>query len=199
MPTEIEDMVRTEIADLGVRIRSLRAERRWTLDELGNRTGLSKSYLSRLEEGDRQPSIAALLSIATTFGLSLNELFSSEPHSGQCVVVRNGTVPSRPGNGLYYRPLLSGDRHSNIQPMHITIPADRVGDELYRHDGEEWIYVLKGSLCLHLAHEKYVLDEGDATNFDASLPHRLTARNDRDAEIILVACPLPRKLLSSYL
>jgi len=199
MATELEDMVRTEIADIGARIRTLRIDRRWTLDELGSRTSLSKSYLSRLEEGDRQPSIAALLSIATAFGLALNELFGAEQQSDLCVVVKHSATPDRQGNGLFYRPLISGDRPSNIQPIHITVPADRQGDELYRHEGEEWLYVLKGSLCLNLDGEQYYLDAGDATNFDASIPHRLTARNGQDVEIILVACPLPRKLLSSYL
>jgi uncharacterized cupin superfamily protein len=83
--------------------------------------------------------------------------------------------------------------------MQIIVPADRSGDELYCHDGEEWIYVLKGSLCLNLGGELHTLNEGDATSFDASLPHRLSARNNQDVEIILVACALPRKLLSSYL
>lgn len=199
MSNLIEDRVRSEMADLGSRIRTLRAERRWTLDELGTRSDLSKSYLSRLEEGDRQPSIAALLSIASAFGLGLNELFGAERESCSCGIKRSGDGPLRQGNGLFYRPLTRGDRPSNIQPIHITIPFDRVGDDLYRHEGEEWLYVLKGSMRLTLGKESHEMEVGDAAHFDAGLPHRLTALNGEDSEIILVSCPLPRKLLSSYL
>lgn len=187
------------MTELGARLRVLRADRGWTQDELAARTHLSKSYLSRLEDGDRQPSIAALLSIASAFGLALNDLFGGGQESGQCGIVRAGADTQRRGNGLFYRPLLSGDRVSNIQPIHLTVPADRTGDELYRHDGEEWLYVLSGTLSLTLDAEKHELFPGDSAHFDAGLPHRLAALNGVDAEIILVACALPRKLLSSYL
>jgi transcriptional regulator with XRE-family HTH domain len=199
MPELIDERVRTEMADLAGRIRALRADRGWTQDELGARSGLSKSYLSRLEEGDRHPSIAALLSIASAFDLPLNELFSGHQESGRCGIVRSGSDPVRQGNGLYYRPLLSGDRQSNLQPVRVTIPADRAGDDLYQHDGEEWLYVLSGAVCLTLDSETHDLYEGDAAHFDARVPHRLKALHGRDADIILVACSLPRKLLASYL
>jgi transcriptional regulator with XRE-family HTH domain len=194
-----EQRIRSEVEDLGARIKGLRSERGWTQDELASRSGLSKSYLSRLEDGERQPSIAALLSVATSFGVPLNELFGGGQESGPCGIVRADANPPRQGNGLVYRPLLSGDRVSNIQPIHVTVPAGRTGDERYCHDGEEWIYILHGSLLLTVASEKHTLHTGDSAHFDARLSHRLTALDGRDAEIILVACPLPRRLLSSYL
>jgi len=129
----------------------------------------------------------------------MNELFSGEQESGRCGIVRAGADPLRQGNGLFYRPLISGDRNSNMHPIHVTVPFDRTGDELYRHEGEEWLYVLCGTLCLTLESETFQIESGDTAHFDARLPHRLTALGDQDAEIILVACALPRKLLSSYL
>jgi transcriptional regulator with XRE-family HTH domain len=199
MPTLTEERVKEEMCDLGARIRSLRMRRGWTQDDLGARSGLSKSYLSRLEEGDRQPSVAALLSIANAFGMSVNQLFERYQESASCGIVRASIDPLLQGNGLFYRPLLSGDRQSNIQPIRITVPAGRSGDELYQHAGEEWLYVLTGALCLTLGLEVHNLYEGDAVHFDAGLPHRLTALGGCAAEIILVACALPRPLLSSYL
>lgn len=203
MPTLADERARAEVSELGARLKSMRTERGWTQDDVASRAGLSKSYLSRIEEGDRQPSVAALLSISTAFGISINALFGgeSEPsHSTRsCGIVRAGDEADRLGNGLYYRPLLGADRVSNLQPVYLTVPADRPGDELYRHEGEEWLYVIKGGLSLILANEVVELHAGDAAHFDASVPHRLTALNGVDAEIVLVACALPRKLLSSYL
>lgn len=204
MPSLIEDQVRAEMTGIGVRLKAMRVERGWTQDEVASRAGLSKSYLSRLEEGDRQPSIAALLSISAAFGVSMSAIFGGgtetprEEHGG-CGIVRSGEEPDRVGNGLSYRPLIGGSRVSNLQPIYVTVPVDRPGNELYRHDGEEWLYVLRGSLSLTVNTETFELHTGDAAHFDASMPHRLTALNGVDAEVILVACALPRKLLSSYL
>ena len=103
------------------------------------------------------------------------------------------------GNGLAYAPLSHHSTSSSMQPIRVIVPAQRCGTELYRHEGEEWLYVLSGCLSLSLAETAYQLSPGDAAHFDARLPHRLAAEGGQDAEIILVACAAPRRLLSSYL
>jgi transcriptional regulator with XRE-family HTH domain len=66
---EGEPDITSQLAGLGLRLRELRAGRDWTLEELAERTGLSKPFLSRLEAGDRQPSIAAVLTLARAFSV----------------------------------------------------------------------------------------------------------------------------------
>ena len=188
-----------ELSSLGGRLRALRAGRGWTLDELAGRAGLSKSYLSRLEDGERQPSIAALLSLAQAHGLPLASLFGATPESRRCAVVRAGDTVSQQGNGLAYAPLSNAGRAATMHPIRVTVPAGREGKEMYQHDGEEWLYILSGTLRLALADETLVLHPGDAAHFDARIPHRLTAEGGHDAELILVACAGPRMLLDSYL
>ena len=85
-----------------------------------------------------------------------------------------------------------------MQPIRVTVPAGREEGEQYRHEGEEWLYVLSGTLQLALADEVYTLSPGDAAHFDARLPHRLRALHGIDAELLLVACASPRLLLGSY-
>ena len=198
MPTS-EEVTSSELTSLGARLRSLRTARGWTLDELARRTDLSKSYLSRLEDGDRQPSIAALLSLAQAHGLPLASLFGPPQAKAGCAVVRAGAAPVQQGNGLRYVPLSQPGRAAGMQPIRVTVPAGREGDETYQHDGEEWLYVLSGVLRLTLAGETLLLHPGDAAHFDARAPHRLAADGECDAEIILVACAAPRMLLDSYL
>lgn len=199
MAPTAENLTRAEIASLGERLRSLRAGREWTLDELARRSGLSKSYLSRLEDGDRQPSIAALLSLAQAHGLPLASLFGQAESKSACSIVRAGQSPVQQGNGLHYIPLSQAGSMRSMQPIRVIVPAERAGDELYRHDGEEWLYVLSGTLRLTLAGETLLLSTGDAAHFDARAPHRLAAEGARDAEVILVACAAPRALLDTYL
>lgn len=190
----------TEMARLGVRLRDLRTGRGWTQDELARRAGLSKSYLSRIEDGDRQPSLASLLSLAQAFDVALASLFdvqaTAEKH---CVVLRAGTLTPQTGSGLRYTPLSAAGHGAGMQPIRVTVPAGREDGEGYRHDGEEWLLVLSGSLRLALADETYILSPGDTAHFDARVPHRLSALNGHDAELILVACASPRALLGSYL
>jgi transcriptional regulator with XRE-family HTH domain len=193
------ETVGAELAGLGARIHSLRGQQEWTLEDLAARSGLSKSYLSRIEEGDRQPSIAALLSLAQAFGVSLAGLFPEERTENNCAIVRRGAEQQRAGNGLFYTPLSDRSAPSEMQPIRVTVPADRSGEELYCHDGEEWLYVLKGRLRLILEHESYDLAAGDSAHFDARIPHRLAGLGGRDTELILVACAAAKQLLRSYL
>jgi hypothetical protein len=72
----------------------------------------------------------------------------------------------------------------------VRVSPTRPGDEHYRHDGEEWIFLLSGSLTLSLAGRTYDLAPGDAAHFDSRLPHRLIARGSNDADVLLVASPV---------
>ncbi|MBV9850812.1 MAG: helix-turn-helix transcriptional regulator [Armatimonadetes bacterium] len=200
MAAVADRLTQSELSSLGARLRALRTGRGWTLDDLAHRAGLSKSYLSRLEDGGRQPSIAALLSLAQAHGLPLASLFgTAEESSRRCAIVRADEAAPQRGNGLTYTPLSRAGRAADMQPIRVTVPADRAGDEMYQHDGEEWLYVLSGTLRLALADETHTLHPGDAAHFDARIPHRLSALDGRDAELILVACAGPRMLLDSYL
>jgi transcriptional regulator with XRE-family HTH domain len=189
--------VTPELTTLGFRLRELRAERGWTLEELAERTGLSKAFLSRRESGGRQPSIAAVLTLARVFGVSVGAMFESAAPAEACVVVRRDQATVREGDGLTYWPLSSNARFANLQPMKLTVSHRRKGDEQYQHDGEEWVYVLKGRLRITMAGVNYDLEPGDSAHFDSRQPHRLTALAGRDAELILVACPVPEPAYQS--
>lgn len=189
--------ITSQLAGLGCRLRDLRAERDWTLEELAERTGLSKAFLSRLEAGDRQPSIAAVLTLARAFGVSVGDIFASEAPAEACVVIRKHEATLRTNDGLTYAPLSSSARFSNLQPMKLIVSHLRKGEEQYQHDGEEWVYLLSGRLRIQVAGAHYDLEPGDSAHFDSRHPHRLTALDGGDAELILVACPLPESALDS--
>jgi transcriptional regulator with XRE-family HTH domain len=188
-----------ELLEIGGRLRSYRQMRGWTLDTLASQAKLSKSYISRLEDGARQPSIAALLSISRALGISLGTLISKESQTHKIRVIKGAETKAVAGNGLVYQLHNGGLPSAVMQPLRITIAADRAGDELYRHDGEEWLYVLSGQLTLTLGDETHELGAGDSIYFDATVGHRLTANGGKDVEAILVASVAPLSLLSSYL
>ena len=185
-PAEIQ----SQLCSFGARLRALRLQRGWTLQELACRGGWSRAFLSRLESGDRNVSIAAALTLARIFEVSLAALFESPLAQEPCVIVRGAEAVVRQTNGLSYAPLSRAGRCFNLQPIKITVPVARPGNEHYHHDGEEWIYVLKGALILSLAGQTYELSPGDAVHFDSRLPHRLIAGGGQEVEVLLVASPV---------
>ncbi len=197
MGDEISDRLNADLVKLGTRLRKLREERGWRLEDLAERTGLSRPYLSRLESGERQPSLTALFSVAQAYGVTFASLFEPEPVVENGVLVRGSESPLQ--RGLLYTNLSKGSWAFNLQPLKILVPAERGEGELYQHEGEQWLYVLNGRLSLKIAEEELLLEPGDAAHFDADKPHRLTALDGRDAELILVACAVPYLLLKSYM
>jgi len=184
------DQVQAQLSSFGTRLQELRLRRNWTLTDLADRSGLSKAFLSRLESGDRQASIAAVLTLSRIFGVSLASLFESDLATEPCVIVRRSQAVAETANGLVYFPLTKAGRFTALQPIRVKVSRRRRGSEHYHHDGEEWVYVLSGSLTLSLAGMRYVLEPGDSAHFDSRLPHRLIASGDTDAEVLLVASPL---------
>jgi transcriptional regulator with XRE-family HTH domain len=187
---ELFDGIQSQLASFGARLRELRLQRGWTLEDLAGQSGLSKTFLSRLESGDRQASIAAVLTLSRIFEVSLASLFESPLATEPCIIVRGGDAVELTANGLAYVPLSNSARFSNLQPMRVRVSPHRRGSQHYHHDGEEWIYVLSGALTLSLAGRTYELARGDAAHFDSRLPHRLKARGAHEAEVLVVASPL---------
>jgi transcriptional regulator with XRE-family HTH domain len=171
---------------LASRLKDARHQRGWTLDHLASITGLSKPHLARLESAQRQPSLSVLITLAQTFGVPLASLLDEDAPSS-AIVVSGDSAPERHGNGLVYELLSPADSPAALQAMKVTVPAGRSGVEMYEHSGEEWLYVLRGTLRLALGDREIEIQTGDAAQFDASTPHRLSAVGDDEVEVLLVA------------
>ncbi|HTB79713.1 MAG TPA: XRE family transcriptional regulator [Opitutaceae bacterium] len=191
MTNSLPDPVQIRLTSFSVRLKELRTDRGWTLEQLARRSGLSKPFLSRLESGDRQVSIAAALTLARIFGVSLDFLFESPLASEPCVVVRADAAVERRANGLRYAALSNPDRFFCLQPVLVTVPANRPGNEHFQHEGEEWLHVVAGRLTVSIAGDTYDLEPGDSAHFDSRLPHRLIARGGREVKVLLVAAAPP--------
>lgn len=192
------DRVGKLIEGLGPAIRRLRRERGMTLEELAGEIGTSGAHLSRLESGDRQPSLEGLLRVAAALGVEMDELLAApeEPDPGK--VVRGASAPFYEGGGLRFQTLIPEAGPEGLAAVKIVFPADRVEPGYKEHEGEEWIYVLSGRLRLTLGGESTVLAPGDAAYFDGLLPHRWDVLGEEDAEILMVGCgsrtTIPRRM-----
>ena len=161
-----------------------------TLEALAAASGTSVAHISRLESGERQPSLDGLLRLAFGLGVPFEELFGEPEEPGPGTVVRGAEAPFYEGWALRFQPLMPEAGPEGLTAVKVLFPADRVDTEHHDHEhgGQEWLYMLKGRLRLTLGNERTVLEPGDAAFFDARLRHRFEVFSEEDAEVLMVSC-----------
>ncbi|MFF2088286.1 helix-turn-helix domain-containing protein [Nocardia sp. NPDC058176] len=163
---------------VGPRLRALRRQRQTTLADLSTETGISVSTLSRLESGDRKPTLELLLPLAKAHGVTLDELVDAPPTGDPRIHLRPVTR-----NGLTMLPLTK--RAGGIQAFKMIIaPGARNRPDPQVHEGYEWLYVLNGRLRLILGSNDIVLTAGEAAEFDTHVPHWFGAVDDQPVELL---------------
>ncbi len=159
------DEIANVLSAVGPRLRAARQEREVTLAQLSEATGISVSTLSRLESGQRRPTLEFMLAIAHAHQLPLDELVgapsTADPRVHMEPYVRDGitVIPlTRDASGL--------QAHKHVIPGG---PARKITSRV--HQGYEWLYVLAGQLRVILGEHDLVLGPGEAVEFDTRLPH----------------------------
>lgn len=164
---------------VGPRLRAMRQQRGLSLAELSELTGISASTLSRLESGQRRPTLELLLPLAKVHQVQLDELVDA-PQTGD---PRIHPKPFRRG-GSTFVPLTR--RAGGLQAYKQLIPPNwpAAAPELAVHEGYEWVYVLSGRVRLLLGDQDLTLHEGEAAEFDTRLPHFVGNPGPGPAELL---------------
>ncbi len=177
-----------EPAHPGPRIRTLRNRARLTLRQLAELAGLSPSFLSSIEQGKGNPSLGALRRIAEALGTTTQELFGTR--AGRRRVVRPADrVPLETRDPSMRLELLArGAEH--LQPHLVTIPPGGGSGDSYTHAGEEFLFVLEGTIEVVLDEiEVHVLEQGDAITFPSDVAHRLANPGTTTARALWINTP----------
>ncbi|MEZ0089256.1 helix-turn-helix domain-containing protein [Streptacidiphilus sp. EB129] len=164
--------------EVAPRLRRLRAKSGLTLAALSEATGISKSTLSRLESGQRRPSLELLLPLAGAYRVPLDELVGA-PEVGD---PRVRLTPRTMTSGGTFVPLTRSP--GPLQAYKLIIPDRGTEPDLRTHEGYEWLYVLDGRLRLVLAEHDLVLGPGEAAEFDTRLPHWFSSADGRPVEVL---------------
>ncbi|MFJ9041951.1 helix-turn-helix domain-containing protein [Streptomyces sp. NPDC102406] len=170
-----------ELPAVAPQLRALRRRAALTLEAAARSAGLSPAHLSRLETGQRQPSLPMLLALARIYGTTVSELLGETP-ADRDAVVRAGAVEATEADGWTY--VQAGAPGRGMQALRVRVPYGSQGDIVRVHPGEEWLYVLEGRLRLRLGDTSYRLDPGDSAHFDSLTPHRIAAA-DRGGAVLL--------------
>ncbi|MBL3700173.1 helix-turn-helix domain-containing protein [Leucobacter luti] len=171
------DIVAAALDRVAPRLRALREQRGMSLSELAALTGVSKSTLSRLETGQRRPTLELLLPLSQVHRVPLDELVGAPPAGDPRIRLRPRLV-----NGRVVVPLTrhSAERHA----WKIVIPARASTPEPKTHEGYEWLYVLSGRLRLVLGDQDLTLEAGEVAEFDTAEPHWFGSAGAEPVEVL---------------
>ena len=175
---ESSSAIPSVLADVGPRLKRLRIRRGVTLTAVAATTGISKSTLSRLESGQRKPSLELLLPLAAVYQVPLDELVGA-PEVGDPRI----RLKPRVRNGRMVFPLTQ--QASGLQVWKVIIPPERER-ELRTHEGHEWLYVLSGQMRLVLGEHDITMGQGEVAEFDTRMPHWFGPADDQPVEILSV-------------
>ncbi len=178
------------LVELAQRIRQHRLDRRMTLEQVASKTGLTRSWLSKVENFRVTPSLSALGEIAVALGVPIAELVQGLDEKPQMVVVHKSDRRRIERDGdranIRYESLAYKRANRAMDPFQLTVPAHETRCEPLAHEGEEFLMVLSGKIDLKFGDDVYQLEQGDSLYFDGSTKHCLSNPYDNSAEVLCV-------------
>jgi len=174
---------------IGCNIRKLRSEKTLTLTEVAKKADITKSTLSKIETGQISAPISTLIRIAKAMNLPVVLFFAEEKSQPLYVLTRkgNGSIVTRNGSrfGYSYEGLALEKQNKYVEPFILTInPSDPVG--IFRHDGQEFDYIISGSMEFTIGNEKLTLKAGDSLYFDSNHVHKTQVIGKKPVKFLCV-------------
>ncbi len=194
--------IRNEVKEfqIGMKVRNMRQERRMTLQDLADKTGLSKPLLSQVENDQVIPPLATLLRIAKAFKISLHLFFEDDQNVTKCVLIRAGEQRSRQlratqkhGNQSYaYSSRALGKTQHHMEPFDVDFLARSWNEDLLvRHEGEEFMLLLSGQVEFRHGEQLLQLNPGDSVYYDSTEPHGYIALSEETPRGVAVLYSKP--------
>jgi DNA-binding transcriptional MerR regulator/mannose-6-phosphate isomerase-like protein (cupin superfamily) len=154
---------------IGTRLRQLRSKRRLSLAEVARSVGISVGFLSALERSQMSASVGTLRNLARFYKTNILDFFNPTEFNTRLVRPERRKVLEA-GPGVRMELLAWGN--TVMEPHLFRIAPNSGSGESYAHEGEEFLYVLRGELHISLENEEYRLKSGDSFYFESATPHR---------------------------
>jgi len=181
---DIAESGQSGIDEIGKRLKSLREEKGLSLEELSGRTGFDAEFLAKIERQEIYPQLGTVIKLSKSLDAALGQVLAGKgdkPYSitrrrDQRTVARS-TSHKGQKNIYTYKGLASEVKGRNMEPLivHLQGASEK---ELSQHDGEEFIYVLSGSVVLEIGDDHFELDPGDSVYYLSTIPHWIAAKSD---------------------
>mgnify|MGYP000975571238 CR=1 FL=1 len=175
--------------DIGKKIKELRVAKGLTQEELADRSELSKGFISQLERDLTSPSIATLMDILQCLGTTVSEFFQEEPEDQ--IVFRNEDyfekIDSELGSKTEW--IIPNAQKNMMEPIRLTLAPGGATYPDLPHEGEEFGYVLQGSVKIHVGNKVYKAKKGESFYFTPHAKHYIEASSSSGARLIWVSTP----------
>jgi transcriptional regulator with XRE-family HTH domain len=185
---------------IGNKVRELRQKNRYTLQDLAAKTGLSKPFLSQIENDHVVPPVATLLKLARALSVGLAYFFQDEASSDKISVTRSherAWIERRPHHqkgevNYLYESLETKKHNKHMEPFLVEFRIQDTSDMVFvSHEGEEFVYVLAGKLEFRTIDRVEILEPGDSIYFESDLSHSFRCLSDEPARAIVVVWSQP--------
>jgi transcriptional regulator with XRE-family HTH domain len=177
---------------MGVNIKRLREEKGITLRTMATNLGISPSFLSQIETGKASPSLDTLKSISDHLGTTVGTLIGENQKPSHSPVVRSDERKNieRLSSGVNIYLLASQDPNKQMEPLLFRMSEKATsGPAMYKHFGQEFVLVLRGTIEITLNDAAYILKKGDSIYFNSSTPHSFRNLDKNESEAIWVVTP----------
>ena len=172
------------IDSLGERLKDIRVEKGMGLDFLANETGFSTKYLNLVEKGQIMPPVATILRISRALEIDSGILLREERVEADKTKVEGFRKRTE---DYSYQTLTPEALHKHLKAFRVFIdPVSEHKGVAYQHEGEEFIYVLKGSVEVMVGDNRNVLNPGESLHFNSSIMHKLKNLSTKRAEMLVV-------------
>jgi len=169
----------------GAKMKQLRQLRKSSFETLANKTGLSHRYLREIEEGKIIPPVSAVIQISKALSIDSGSFLSAEEQEALAKKRREGFYKRT--QTYSYKTLTPDAETKHMKAFLVTIDPQqdhRMVD--YRHEGEEFIYVLRGEVEVRVGENQNHLKKGETLHFDSGIPHKLRNLGDEEAKLLVV-------------
>ena len=173
--------------EIGEKIRNLRLQKGLTQEELANRCELSKGFISQVENDINSVSVTSLLDIINALGVTPAEFFSDK--DAEKVVFGENEFIEKETDQYIMNWLIPNAQKNEMEPLRVDLKPHSKMDEDIPHDGDEFGYVLKGSIDLIIGKNKSTVKEGEAFYYISDKPHNIENNSDEMATFIWISSP----------
>lgn len=192
--TQINSKRRALEKTIADNIRKRRLELNWTLDQLATITGLSKGYLSLIENGEKTPTLGTLTKIA--YGMNIDAIslmtgektiqeprkFSLVRAEDRCPITHTGAAPDSIYESFPF------NKSNKFMDSYIVTVSNEFSPKPLLHEGQEMAFVLEGTSEFYYDGSTYIVNEGDAMYFDSDRPHMTRSVGPKPARVLVVFC-----------
>ena len=178
--------------DIGSKLKALREEKGFTIKKLAEKSGCTTSMISQIEHGKSEPSISMLKKLANALNVNIVDFFiDSNSLNEDFVHIRekDRIDIKLPRWDAHIQSFLKSTNNKKMHPFYTKISPGGGSKGMYAHEGEEFVYVLKGNLLIKVGDKEYYLKSGEGAYFKSYIPHDWINNGDEDTEVIWIITP----------